>query len=311
MIFLLYSKYIYGYNIFALKGKNNMKAKNLLLLGLSAVALASCGGVKGYKTVVKETVFKENLNKLVDGSFLLNPDAPYSFVIESSSSSTIEQTFYKNGSSISEYRLETKSESAVKFDNKSNVARSVGTYECLEEDASDLKTEKYDGETIYQTDKKSLYDVDVNAGTYKKSAISKPEEAVFNTVFANVKKLKSSISMMPLLPDATFYIDGDVYTAEVLASGEDDGSQRSGSTVYQVTILSDKIEFASQSEIVLKKLNYTEVIKDESTYVLKKKDVSVDGVNIDKYLDATKGFDDDDLEDLLGGLVGLADFFAK
>lgn len=285
-----------------------MKIKSLLLAGLAGVALASCGGVKGYKTEVKHKVFTDNIEKLVEESTLLSADQPFSFTINANSKSNTKTTYFKNGKSISEEKMEIKSETSCEFDSANSVLRSKGIYETYEEDASDVKTEKYDGDIVNQCDNKNFYEVDMKSKVYKKSASSKPADAVAAEASKAIKALGAFIAQMSIFDDAKYYIDGNVYTCELNENEEDEESTRTGKTIYQLVTSSDKIELYSESEVTLKKLNFTEVITDNSSYVLKKKDIKLNSVNLDKYLDGSKGFDDSELENIVFGSSFLYGF---
>ncbi|MCQ2801263.1 MAG: hypothetical protein MJ222_01210 [Bacilli bacterium] len=285
-----------------------MKIKSVLLVGIAGFALASCGGVKGYKTEVKHKVFTDNIEKFVEESTLLSADDPFSFTINANSKSNTKTTYFKNGKSISEEKMEIKSETSCEFDSANSVLRSKGVYETREEDASDVKTEKYDGDIVNQCDNKNFYEVDMKSKIYKKSASSKPADAVAAEASKAIKALGAFIAQMSIFDDAKYYIDGNVYTCELNENEEDEESTRTGKTVYQLVAGSDKIELYSESKVTLKKLNFTEVITDNSSYVLKKKNVKLNNVNLDNYLDGSKGFDDSELENVVFGSSFLYGF---
>ena len=181
-----------------------MKIKSVLLVGLAGFALASCGGVKGYKTEVKHKVFTDNIEKFVEESTLLSADDPFSFTINANSKSNTKTTYFKNGKSISEEKMEIKSETSCEFDSANSVLRSKGIYETREEDASDVKTEKYDGDIVNQCDNKNFYEVDMKSKVYKKSASSKPADAVAAEASKAIKALSAFIAQMSVFDEAKY-----------------------------------------------------------------------------------------------------------
>ena len=265
-----------------------MKAKSLLLAGLASFALASCGGVKGYKTEVKSKVFEEEIEKILNNSVLLDTEENYSFVIESSSEIKMVETYLKNGNELSEKVTETKSESELRYDSENAVIHSKGTYDSLEEEEDDKKTEHFAGEMVYQKDKKNFYEVNLKTKLYEKTASSKPEDSVKSVAQAKISSVRSALSSIAMSgSDIKNYIDDNVYTCEITINEENDKTSKKGKTVYQAVVENDRISIFSESKVTHKALNYTEVIEDKGSCVLTKKNVSLDEVNLEKYLDNT------------------------
>lgn len=265
-----------------------MKAKSLLLAGLASFALASCGGVKGYKTEVRGKVFEEEIGKILNNSILLDPEENFSFVIESTSEMKIVETYLKNGDELSEKITESKSESEMRYDSENAVIRSKGTYDSLEEEEDDKKTEHFSGEMIYQKDKKNFYEVNLKTKLYEKTASSKPEDSVKAFAQTRISSFRTALSSIAMSgSDIKNYIDDNVYTCEITINEEDDKTSKKGKTVYQAVVENDRISLFNESKVTNKALNYTEVIEDKGSCVLTKKNVSLDEVNLEKYLDNT------------------------
>ena len=263
-----------------------MKAKSLFLLGLSAVALASCGGVKGYKTEVKNKVFKEEIEKILDSSILLDLDENFSFEIEATSESKTVETYLKNGKDLSEKITVSKSESNVRYDSNNYVIRSEGTYDSREIEEDREKIETFDGEMVYQKDKKNTYEINLETKLYEKEAASNPEEAIHSNAAAKISAIRYALSSMEMSgDDVKDFIDENVYTCEITTNEESDKTSKKGKTVYQVVVESDRISFFSESQVTLKALNYTEVIKDKGSFILTKKNVTLKEVDLEKYLE--------------------------
>lgn len=267
-----------------------MKAKSVFLLGLSAVALASCG-VKGYSAKVEYKIFKDQLSKAVENSSLLDVEKPYSLVMETNSESSMEITHMKDGKNLSEEITKTKQSGTLKYDSDKSIAHVETVYESTEETAESFIEKQYNVEKTYQCDSKYFYDLDNKTKLFEKSQSSKSKELVYDVARNQIQSFVNSLANMTFEGDGvSHFIDDNVYTLEIVQNENTDGISKNGKTVYQVTFKDDRIEFASEGKTEIKQLNFKEVIVENSSFSLRKKNVSLDEEDVGKYLEKS---DDD------------------
>lgn len=278
-----------------------MKIKSLFLLGLSAVALASCGGVKepnAYKNEVKKDDFLAKFQEKTKDNILFHSSdegkEPFSFVCEAEGSESNLDVSLKGDKEYGKVTSEIENKSSIKYDLSSKVGEQV--YEEKTNRKGDKeKTESVDKSHVFmKLDSGFSVQIDELAKTFKKSEAPKEdtEKQFFQNVYSQIKYMISSVESKAALADeeeTKFYIDGDVFTfvIEEKDAIEEMKYSMSSSYLYQIALNGDSFEYFYKYDSVESYETRREEEHSLDHAVISKKDVSVKAPDTSKYLDIT------------------------
>lgn len=275
-----------------------MKAKTLLLAGLSALALASCG-MKKYENEVSADKFKEKLLDAISATKMVKfedeeeksfkfecPDEPYSFEFKKESEGKSVDTYYKNDKKLSKVTTEDKDEYTIKFDASKSIYKFEEEGKQSYESESLKTTEEVDASLVYQCNTTSLFEINVNEKTYTKVELENPADFVAADAFKKPCDILEGFSNNILVGDK-FYIDENVFTIEEISDEEDESKTKAGKTVYQLIVEEDEIKYFEETSLEIKEVNLKTVTKDSLEWSFEKKDVSLKQVDLEKYLKVT------------------------
>ena len=268
-----------------------MKIKSLLLAGLAGVALASCGGVKSYKTEVKQATFASDLKKAFDASSLFNVKDPYSFVEDSESTFDMRIAHTKENKTFVEERKIEKTSGKVEYDSVSNVTHSEESTKRELRNNNEVDNYECEREIQTQADSSFYYTIDMDGKLYTKSEtkigaeeikthallfINNPVDAFFDEYFG--------IAVMED-PGSKFYIDGNVYTCENIIDDTEDGVHDYIQTIYQLVLLEDGFDFYYIVNREKTQLNEKFVVESADKSSFRRKDsVNLKSADLHDYL---------------------------
>lgn len=268
-----------------------MKIKSVLLVGLAGIALASCGGVKNYKTEVKRETFVSDLQKAFDASSLFNVETPYSFVENGESTFNEKVTHTKDGRKFVEEKEDWTTTTKFEYDSVTNIVRSKTVDERVESNNNEKVVTKKKSEQQDQADSKNYYLIDLNGKLYTKSAtelaadeiksralmyISYPVEAFLDEYFG--------VAMMDD-PGSKFFIDGNVYTCENIIDETEDGVHNYIQSIYQLVLFDNGFDFHYIVNRDKTELNEKLVIRSADHSQFRRKDgLNIKSIDLHNYL---------------------------
>ena len=257
-----------------------MKFKSLLLAGLAGFALASCGGISGYKTQVAKETFIKDLEKVFEGN-LFNVEKPYSFECSSESGLTLNKKWSKDGKKLYEEKTDTESSSEVKYDSVNKVLTQKDEYY----DHDIVSTEKQETTTkhnyIGQVDAGNVYTVDLDAKVYTKNKVEEPEYIIQLAALSKIASVKTFFDEFLLSENAKFFEDGNKFTVEEIKNDDSSSTNEYTKEVYQLVVNENGFECYSTYHRETTELNSKCVVDSYETKVLRRKDgLKVESVDL-------------------------------
>ena len=280
-----------------------MKAKSLLLFGISACALSGCTIIKAHDHKVNFDSFKSSVNSAFQKSILYDiaKDKACSLQIDTKGYTYAKTSYLKDNKTIATEKLVNETSGKLKYDHSKNVVSIKGSLESESSDSSDEKEEEYSGSSLFQVNNNKLLEIDLNSKCYKVSDLHKEGVDPASLVWSVVKQKFSSLFYLieifgENIQSAKYYVDSNVYTIEIDTSenDKDTGTKRTGKDVYQIVTKDDgSIEFRTKSNMLVEKENYKFDTRSDGSFSITKRDVAVAKVDLNKYLDITEPEDDD------------------
>ena len=267
-----------------------MKIKSVLLIGLSAVALASCGSFKNYKTQVRKETFDKDLENVVNSSVLFDSKNIYSFEETTNNVLNSEETWFKNGKAITKQIGKSSGHTHTRFDSKNLITR--GELQEKYDDHNDYEhtlTEQ-DVTIQEQADSKAYYYVNVNEKLFTKTKVDDPKEYMTNKFKGNITASKYVVQISAEDDGYTsFYEDKNVFTIEHTYKEEDKEQSYYSHYVMQVVINENGYESHYECETESTSLNYKKTTYEKDDIVLRRKDnLNLKALNLDKFLEIDK-----------------------
>lgn len=259
-----------------------MKTKTLLLAGLSALMLASCG-MKSYKNEVSEEKFTEKLNEALSKNKIASAEGYFSFKFEFEKESKSVDKYYKNGKKLCKEVWESETEITIKFDSSKSICKIETEGESSHENECSSYEEEVDSEIVYQCDTQYSYEINVDEKLYEKEERINPSDYVAAQAFAVPKEQVSSFFGKIILGDK-FYIDDNVFTIEEIFDEEDESKTKVGKTVYQLIIEDDKIKYYEEFDLEINEVNLKSKDEESVSWSIEKDDVSLKRIDLEKYL---------------------------
>ena len=267
-----------------------MKIKSVLLIGLSAVALASCGSFKNYKTQVRKETFDKDLYNVVNSSVLFDSDNIYSFEETTNNVLNSEETWFKNGKAITKQIGKSSGHTHTRFDSKNLITR--GELQEKYDDYNDYEhtlTEQ-DVTIQEQADSKAYYYVNVNEKLFTKTKVDDPKEYMTIKFKSNIAASKYVVQISAEDDGYTsFYEDKNVFTIEHTYKEEDKEQSYYSHYIMQVVINENGYESHYECETESTSLNYKKTTYEKDDIVLRRKDnLNLKALNLDKFLEIDK-----------------------
>ncbi|MBQ0008693.1 MAG: hypothetical protein KBS97_00185 [Firmicutes bacterium] len=278
-----------------------MKIKSLFLLGLSAAALASCGGVKepnAYKNEVKKVDFLAKFEESVKDNILFHAfdegKEPFSFVCEGEGSQSGLKVSLKNGKEYSKSTSESKDESSLKYDVANKVGEQVYEEKTVKKSDEEKSESVEKDHTFMKLDSGFFVQIDdLDKTIYKNEAPKEnAEKELFQGVYYQIEYMIQSVTNQAAHADeekTKFYIDGDAYTFVIEDKDVDEEMKYSSTSkyVYQIVLNGDSFEYFWKYDCVDSYETSREEEHSLNHAVISKKDVSVKAPDTSKYLDIT------------------------
>lgn len=259
-----------------------MKTKTLLLAGLAAFALASCG-MKKYENEVSKEKFAEKLEEALAKNPLSGSKDYFSFEFKMEKESKSVDTYYKNDKKLSKTVMKAEEKYSNKFDASKSVCKIEEVGESTYESESTETSEKVDLEMVYQCDTTARYDINVTEKTYKKTELENPSASVASKALTYPASLLSAFSYKIMSGDK-FYVDENVFTIEEIFDEEDESKTKVGKTVYQLVVEDEEISYYEEMSLEIKEVNLKTVDEGYCKWTFEKRDVSLKQVDLEKYL---------------------------
>lgn len=275
-----------------------MKTKTLLLAGLSALALTSCG-LKKYENEVSKDKFTQRLHEVLEKSSLTSKEGKdYIFSFESfefklEKEYKLVDKYYKDDKKIAKTRNEGSSTQKIKFDKSKSICKIEVEGEDEYESESVETSEDVDSTKVYQSDNQYVYYIDVDHKTYESYKENNPSKEVaekaFKTPNACLNNFLEKVENGSSDNGDKYYIDDNVFTYVENLKKEDEKVSKIGQDVYQLVIEDDKIKYCEELDLEINEQNLKTKDKSSESWTFEKSDVSLKSVNTDKYLNTYAG----------------------
>lgn len=257
-----------------------MKFRSLLLAGLAGFALASCGGISGYKTQVAKETFIKDLAKVFEGN-LFNVEKPYSYECSEEMNLTLNKKWSKDNKKLYEEKTETNSSSEAKYDSVNNVLTEKKEYY----NCDVVSSEKQEIETkhtyISQMDAANVYIVDLDSKVYIKDKVEDPEFLIQLEALTKIASVKTFFDEFFLSENAKFFEDGNKFTVEEIKNDDSSATNEYTKEVCQLVINENGFECHSTYHRETNELNSKCVVDSYETKILKRKDgLKVEAVDL-------------------------------
>lgn len=248
-----------------------MKFKSLLLAGLAGFALASCGGISGYKTEVAKETFVKDLEKVFEGN-LFNVEKPYSYESSLEEGYTLTKKWTKDNKKLYEEKTIMEGSSETKYDSVAKVL--TQKEEGYNSDVvSSQKTEStIEYNYVGQIDSGNVYTVDLNAKVYKKDKAVDPEAQIQIVALAKIASVKSFFDKFYESDNAKFFEDGNKFTVEEITNDDSSSSNEYVKEVYQLVVNNNSFECYSTLHRETTELNSKCIVDSYETKILRRKD---------------------------------------
>lgn len=266
-----------------------MKINKLLVLSLTAVALASCSKVDSIKKP-KTSVNRLDFIEAFEEEYKNNPlfcqkkgSLAYSYVVENADETkTIEKTYLVN-EELYDIVETTKTSGKAEYDNNKKVMHSAETTVRTHK-SGQIEGEvesKYDY-TVF-THKDNIYTTNNLTKVFTVEDVDDADSSIESSAKKTAGGMASiflSIAKSENWKKDDFYIDGDVYTIVIERSEKDEIS----TTRYQFIIGDDEFSYRTDEKRFETLENGTYEVESKTSYTLKKKSVSLKTPNISEYL---------------------------
>lgn len=257
-----------------------MKIKSILLLGLSAVALASCGGISRYKTEVAKETFMKDLEKAFEGN-LFDVEKPYSYVCSEEEGYTLTKKWSKDNKKLYIEKTVRDQSGEVKYDSVNHVMM------MKEEGHSNDVVSKQSNDTkirynyVGQIDAGNVYTVDLDAKVYLKTETTIPETSIQSAAIGKITSVKSFFAKFTTSKTAKFFEDGNKFTVEEITNDDSSSTNEYIKEVCQLVINKNGYSTYSTLHRETTELNSKCIVDSYESKVLTRKDsLKLDAVDL-------------------------------
>ncbi|MBQ0008692.1 MAG: hypothetical protein KBS97_00180 [Firmicutes bacterium] len=278
-----------------------MKIKSAFLLGLSAVALASCGGVKepnAYKNEVKKADFTAKFIENTKDNALIyaleEGKQPFSFALKNEAHNESITSNLKGSSEYNKKTTTTDGEAELKYDSANKIVQQKEESKTVFKGVAIEKEESDEFDSVLKLDSGFFYNINNTEKTFMKDEApkEKAELELFREAYGAVSSLISSVMSRASMANeekTKFYIDDNIYTFVINEkdSNEDLKDSYSRTYLYQLVVNADSIEYFYNYDYEQQYETSKYVTHNKSHAIVEKKDVSVKSPDISKYLDIT------------------------
>ena len=209
----------------------------------------------------------------------------FSFVLKAEAEGNSTDTYIKNEKKLSVKKTEAQSHQDFEFDSENTIINIEGKSEQVFTDESTEESKTYEVSQAIQCDAKNVYTIDMNSKLYEKATTAQGKLQIEAIASSSLTSFLTTFALKAADPDLNFYIDKNVYTIEEKYTDEDKSITKNVKSIYQFTLLDDGYDYYEEESVEVNELNLKTVDVSINKVSMRKKNVSLKYVDVNKYLE--------------------------